>query len=148
MRAQIDAWEDKKQEELGISWSWGGNKGIKQILVVDDEVRIRTIYQNIFKMMEFKVFTTANTTDTCIVLAAEEIDVVILDINLREPNRGVLYPLIRTFCKKAKVIVASVYPVNEQMERIKDADGYFDKADDKDVLVKMVSSFLEPKEAK
>ena len=143
MKTSIETLEDKKQNDAEISWSWGGNKGIKQILVVDDETRIREIYQSIFKMMGFKVFTTANTTDTCIVLAAEEIDVVILDINLNEPNRGVLYRLIRTFCKKAKVIVSSVYPINEQMERLENADGYFDKSDNKEVLIKMVCSFLE-----
>lgn len=143
MKAQIETLEDKKQNDSEMSWSWGGKKGVKQLLVVDDEARIRDIYRSIFMMMGFKVFTTANSTDTCIVLAAEEIDIVILDINLHEPNRDVLYRLIRTFCKKAKVIVSSVYPIDEQMERLENADGYFDKSDDKDVLIKMVCSFIE-----
>ncbi len=143
MKTQTETLDDKKQNDIEISWSWGGTKGIKQILVVDDEARIREIYQSIFKMLGYKVFTTANTTDACIVLAAEEIDIVILDINLHEHNRGVIYRLIRTFCKNAKVVVSSVYPIDEQMARFENADGYFDKSDNKEVLVRMVSSFFQ-----
>jgi hypothetical protein len=39
-------------------------------------------------------------------------------------------------------VVSSVYPIEEQKERIKDADAYFDKSDGQDVLLGMVSALV------
>ncbi|MEI7999433.1 MAG: hypothetical protein WCH62_08015, partial [Candidatus Omnitrophota bacterium] len=44
---------------------------------------------------------------------------------------------------EAKVVVSSVYPVDEQKERIIDADAYFDKSDGINVLLQTISSFTK-----
>jgi len=116
---------------------------IKQILIIDDESRIREIYRMIFGMIGFKVFTASNAPDACVILSAEEIDIIILDINLGKPARPVLFQVIRRFCKKARIIISSVTPVREQMGIFDNADGYFDKSDNNEVLVRMVCSLLD-----
>jgi hypothetical protein len=49
---------------------------------------------------------------------------------------------MRTFHKNIKIIVSSVYPIDEQRERIKNADGYFDKSDGKDVLLSIALDLI------
>ena len=44
--------------------------------------------------------------------------------------------------QQVKVIVTSVYPLEEQRERIRNADAYFDKSDSHDVLLKLVSNLM------
>ncbi len=54
-----------------------------------------------------------------------------------------LIELIRSFHHNIKVIVSSVYPIDEQKERVRDADAYFDKSVGIDVLMEIVSSLLD-----
>lgn len=143
MKKQIQMSENEMLSDLAMSLGRPGRKDIKQILVVDDEPRIREVYQSIFKMLGFKVFTAANAPDACVLLAAEEIDIIILDINLDQHIRPALFRVIRHFCKKSKIIISSVYPINEQMKIFENADGYFDKSDNNEVLVRMVGGFYK-----
>lgn len=112
----------------------------RRLLVVDDEARIRNAYQRIFSMKGFDVLTAPNAMVAKDMLVREKIGFVFLDINMAEVDGGILFELVRAFHPDVKVIVSSVYPIEEQKERIKDADAYFDKSDGKDVLLQMVSA--------
>lgn len=114
----------------------------KRMLVIDDEVKIGEMYRHIFDSIGYDVVTVGNAIDAHNLLVRNKYDVVLLDINMAEVDGSTLFEVMKTFHKDIKVVVSSVYSINEQKERIKDADGYFDKSDSKDVLVSLISSIL------
>jgi CheY-like chemotaxis protein len=114
----------------------------KRMLVIDDEVRIREMYRQILYPMGYGVVTAGNAVDAYNLLVRNKFDIVLLDIKMAEVDGSILFEKIRAFDKDIKVIVSSVYSMNEQKERVKNADGYFDKSDDKDVLVSLISSLI------
>jgi CheY-like chemotaxis protein len=75
-------------------------------------------------------------------LVREHIDILFLDIKMAEVEGDTLFELVRTFHQDVKIVVSSVYPLEEQKERIKGADAYFDKSDSQDALFKTVSSLM------
>jgi two-component system response regulator ResD len=119
-----------------------GQMATKRILVIDDEIKIREMYRQIFYSIGFVVMTACNAIEARSLILRHKYDVVLLDINMAEVDGSTLYEVMRTFHKDIKVVVSSVYSINEQKEKVKDADGYFDKSDDKDALVSIVSSLI------
>jgi len=112
----------------------------RQVLVVDDEIKIRKAYGQILSSMGYDVATASNAVVAQNLLVRNKFDIVLLDINMAEVDGSILFEVIRTFHKDLKIVVSSVYPIDEQKDRIRDADGYFDKSEGKDVLVSLVSS--------
>ncbi|MDE1920428.1 MAG: response regulator [Candidatus Omnitrophica bacterium] len=156
MKAQIQPPEIKN--DFIVNAGYQEEEGAKQILIVDDERKFCEFFQRIFTRKGLVVFTASNNFDASIVLASQKIDLVILDINLaklpdgfsfdfmstfRKSSGSTLFELMKVFHKNIKVIVSSVCPINEQKERISGADGYFDKTERKNVLVRMAYSFLQ-----
>ena len=114
------------------------------MLIIDDEVRIREMYRQIFDSIGYDVVTAGNAPDALNSLARNKFDVVLLDINMPKVDGSILFEAMKVSHKDVKVVVSSVYSIHEQQERIKDADGYFDKFDSKDVLISLVTSlFIE-----
>lgn len=64
-----------------------------------------------------------------------------------ETDGSILYEVIRSFHRKAKVIIASVYSLIEQHEIIHDALDYYDKSQGIDILLAKVKKALEDEEA-
>ncbi len=114
----------------------------KRILVVDDEIKIREVYRKFFYSIGVDVMTAGNAIEARNLLLRHKYDVVLLDINMEEVDGSDLYQVMRAFHKDIKVVVSSVYSIDEQKERIKDADAYFDKSDNKDILLSIISSLL------
>jgi len=110
--------------------------------VIDCEVKIREMYRQIFNSIGYVVVTVGNAMEAHNLLVRHRFDVVLLDINMHEVDGSTLFEVMRAFHKNTKVVVSSVYSINEQKERINDADGYFDKSDDKEALIAMVSSLI------
>jgi hypothetical protein len=54
----------------------------------------------------------------------------------------VLYEIIQVFCKKSKVIVTSVYPLEDQKKLIRGAADYYDKSDSLQILIRKVNRLL------
>jgi two-component system, chemotaxis family, chemotaxis protein CheY len=125
----------QKEDQGGVK-----EMSAKQVLVVDDEIKIRKNYGQIFSSMGFDVATASNAVVAQDLLVHNQFDIVLLDINMAEVDGSILFEVMRAFHKNLKIIISSVYPIDEQKDRIRDADGYFDKSDDKDVLVSLVSS--------
>lgn len=149
MRTHIDRlpefYEQKyKQKYEGLDWDW--IKALltrRRVLVIDDELNIRNAYSRVLFNNGFDVLTASNATDANEILKREKVDIILLDINMPEVDGTVLIELIRSFHKNIKVIVSSVYPIDEQKEMIQDADAYFDKSVGIDVLMEIVSSLLD-----
>ena len=119
----------------------------KRLLVIDDEARIRDTYRRLFWHYGFEVLTASNATEANDLLVRNKFDIVLLDIKMAEVDGSVFFGIIRTFHKNVKIVVSSVYSIDEQKERIQDADAYFDKSDGKDVLLGIILSLLEGKVA-
>jgi len=115
---------------------------LPRLLVVDDESSIRNLYRRVFSPRGFDVLTASNAVEAREILIRERIDIIFLDINMAEIEGDILYEIIRAFHPELKVVVASVYPLEEQKERIMNADAYFDKSDSQDVLLQIVSNLM------
>ena len=119
------------------------DKAIKtsKILIVDDDAVMRMVLRTIFEQEGFSNITEAvNGQEGWEKTLALLPDIVFLDINMPEVEGDTLFELIRAFHQNVKVVISSVYPMEEQKERIKDADAYFDKSDSQDSLLEIVSS--------
>ena len=114
----------------------------KTILIVDDEDRIRRVYRQLFKRQGFNVLAAADVLDARDMLLKEDIDLVLLDINMGEINGDILYEVAQSFHKDIKVIVSSVYSLEDQKELIAGADDYYDKSDSLRILVNKVKNVL------
>ena len=131
-------YEDKEEEvQRPATGVW-----LRRILVVDDEASIRNMYYRLCTRQGFDVMTAANADEANDILVHEHVDIIFLDINMLEVEGDVLFELIRAFHRHVKVVVSSVYPLEEQKERIKHADAYFDKSDSQDTLLQIVSALL------
>lgn len=108
---------------------------MKVILIVDDDHKIRGIYSRILSSEGFKVLEASCADDANEMLKRKKVDLMLLDIKMPEIDGGVLYNIARMFHAKVKVIVTSVYPVDEQKRLIEGAHGYYDKARGVDSLI-------------
>lgn len=115
---------------------------MKTILVVDDEQRIRSVYSKMFNQEGFNVLQAANANEANEMLLFNKVDLILLDINMPEVDGTILYDIAQLFHQEARVIVSSVYPIEDQKMRVKGALDYFDKSDGVKVLVQKVKSVI------
>jgi len=112
------------------------------ILIVDDEDRIRSNFRKLFEKERFNVLETASAANAKDLIVHEKVDLILLDINLGEVNGDILFEVTSIFHKEIKVIVASVYPLEDQKELIHGADDYYDKSESLSVLVEKVKKVI------
>ena len=115
---------------------------MKKILIVEDDRRIKKIYSRLLKSEGYGVFGVSNASDAREVLKKENVDLVLLDIRLPEVDGSVLFSMIGLFHKRLKVIVSSVYPLDEQRRIIEGAYDYYDKSQGVDKLLLKVRRAL------
>ncbi len=125
-----------------MNWDGANQISTQRLLVIDDEALIRDTYRRLFWHYGFEVFTASNATQANELLVKNKFDIVLLDINMAEVDGSIFFGLIRTFHKNIKVVISSVYSIDEQKERIEGADAYFDKSDGKDALLGIIASLL------
>lgn len=119
---------------------------MKRILIIDDEPKIRRLYSSLLSGEGFSVFEARNADEATGVLMAMQVDLVLLDIKMPETDGCEMQETIKEYDERLKVIVASVYTLDEQRQKIPGADDYFDKAQGTEVLltkVKKVLGFIE-----
>lgn len=123
---------------------------MKTILIVDDEKYIRDIYKKIVSACcrsLFRILESDNAVDATGCIVKENIDAVLLDIRMSVVNGQQLYNAIRRWNPKIKVIVVSVYPIEQQKKMIPGADGYYDKSEGPiRLLEKVVNLFSKAEE--
>ncbi len=115
---------------------------MKTILVVDDEEKIRSVYTKMLRREGFNVLDAADAEQANELLLKNIVDLVLLDINMAEVDGTVLYDIAQTFHKKTRVIVASVYPVEDQKTLIIGAADYYDKSEGLQTLIQKVKTAL------
>lgn len=115
---------------------------MKRILVVDDEEKIRRIYLSLLKAEGFEAVEASNANDANEILKKDPIDLVLLDIQMPEVAGSMLYEVMQVFHRKVKVIVTSIYPVDEQKNIIRNAADYYDKVQGIEVLLAKIRKAL------
>ena len=116
---------------------------MKRILIIDDEEKIRKAYGFILRAEGFDVWEAPNASQaTFKIISTGHIDLVLLDINMPEVDGIKMREVISEYDSRFKIIVSSVYPIDEQKLTIPDADDYFGKAHGVDILIEKVKKVL------
>lgn len=116
---------------------------MRKALIVDDEKKIRDVYRKFLTREGFKVLEAENGEEAGLQLIQEDkIDLVLLDIRMPVVSGAVLFDLIKLRNPGSKVIVASVFPLEDQRRVIDTADGYFDKSDGPEELFSRIKNIF------
>lgn len=116
---------------------------MKRILIIDDEHRIGQSYTVLLSEEGFEVRHASSAQEATNFLIREHFDLVLLDIKLPEVDGKVIYDVIREYDRHMKVIVSSVYPIEEQIQSILGACAYHNKSQGVDVLVAKIKEALD-----
>ena len=98
------------------------------ILVIDDEVRIRDLYRILLSSEGYQVLEAMNADSANEILKTQPVDLVLLDLRMPQASGSVLFDVMKLFHRKVKVIVSSVYHVEQQKRLAAGATDYFDKS--------------------
>lgn len=106
---------------------------------------MRRIYALLLRVEGYTVYEAANIVNAREIIKSDNINLVLLDIKFRigEPDGRELYEILQSFHKTLKIIVTSVYPLEEQKQIIKDAFDYYDKAQGIEVLLDKVKNAMQ-----
>lgn len=114
------------------------------ILIVDDDLKIRTIYRNLLIDEGYQVQEAANGEEaTLSILRDKSIGIILLDINMPMIDGPTFFDLARYALPKTKVIVTSVSHIDEQKTLIDHADDYHDKLNGTAELLSKVRKVTE-----
>lgn len=115
---------------------------MKKILVIDDEKKIRDIYKKLLEDEGYGFIEAPSANYANEVLLREDVDLILLDIKMPNVEGDVMYDVIKMFHRRSKVIVSSVYPLEEQKRLISGADDYFDKSQGLEFLLFKIKQAL------
>lgn len=116
---------------------------MKSILVVDDEQRIRHILGEILRRKGFDLLEADDAvTAHQILTSGRRVDLLLLDINMPDIQGDTLYEVVQSFHYKTRVIVCSVFPVEEQNKRVPNAVDYYDKSESFSILIQKIELAL------
>ena len=116
---------------------------MRKVLIVDDEKKIREVYKKFLSQENFEVLEAENGEQASLMLILErDVALVLLDIRMPVVNGAALFDIIKLQSPAAKVIVASVYPLDDQRRVIAGADGFFDKSEGIDTLLTRIKKVL------
>lgn len=118
----------------------------KQILIADDEPRIRSIFHRHLKEAGFLPLEAGDGKEALdAVRLNNNIDLVVLDILLPKVNGLDVFDIIRRDYPLIKVIISSVYSTEEQEFLIFNADDYYYKSESLFILVEKIKLLLKSK---
>jgi len=109
-----------------------------KILIVEDEEKVRRMYNKMLKNEGFDVIEAPDAIQASYILNKEPVDIMLLDIKMPQVYGSVFYDIMQISHRKVKVIVASVYPIDEQKKMIEGAADYYDKSQGLDLLLEKV----------
>jgi DNA-binding response OmpR family regulator len=109
-----------------------------KILIVEDEEKVRRMYNTMLTNEGFEVLEAPDALQASNILNTKPVDIMLLDIKMPQVYGSMFYDMIQRSHKKVKVIVASVYPVDEQKNMIVGAADYYDKAQGLDLLLEKI----------
>ncbi len=116
---------------------------MRKVLIVEDEKKIRDLYKRMLKAEGLSVLEAENGEQaTVMLLQDKQIDLFLLDIQVPVVNGAAFFDAVKLFNPQAKVVVSSVFPLDQQKSMIEGADDYYDKSEGMDVLMGRIKKIL------
>ncbi len=115
---------------------------MKTILILEDEEKVRKLYAQLLREEGYEVLEARDCARASDLLNKKQIDLILLDIKLPVVYGSILYEFMKTFHKDVKVIVSSVYPLDEQRRIVRGASDYFDKSHGTETLLGKIKRAL------
>ena len=116
---------------------------MKRILIIDDERRIGQSYMVLLSEEGFEAKHASSAREATNLLIREHFDLVLLDIKMPEVDGKTMYEVVREYDRDMKVIVSSVYPIEDQVQIILGASAYHNKSQGVDILITKVKEVLD-----
>ena len=111
----------------------------KEILVIDDEPGFRTLLYRKLKASGYHVILAQNGEEAIVALFEKQnIGLVLLDVRLPFINGKNISEIIRKDFPGKKIIIISALERDEQQFLIYDADDYYYKGEDLDILIEKI----------
>ncbi|MDD5618029.1 MAG: response regulator, partial [Candidatus Omnitrophica bacterium] len=116
----------------------------KNILVIDDESRIRKIYRHYLQEHGYRIIEVHDGSAGLDILRKNnEIALVILDLAMPGKSGFEIYETIKKEFPNIKILIASVFSKNDQKFFLPDADEYYDKSEDPASLIKKIEKLID-----
>ena len=116
----------------------------RTILIVDDEREMRSKYKKFLKKEGFRVLEAPNALEVANILMREKstLDLILLDINIREVDGRDIFEIIDEYAPNLQVIVSSIFPLQDQKLKIPRAADYYNKSHKKELLLSKIKKVL------
>lgn len=115
----------------------------KAIMCIDDEVNLLTLYERELTDSGYQVLSCTGAESALLALAAQPVDLVVLDIKLAEEDGLQLLEQIRRQHRDLPVLLHTAYPAYKQDFHSWLADDYLVKSADLTPLKTKIRELLE-----
>ncbi|MDP3041672.1 MAG: response regulator [Candidatus Omnitrophota bacterium] len=115
---------------------------MQKILIIDDEQKIGQSYTRLLLEEGFEAKYALGAKEATNLLIREPFDLVLLDINMPKVGGRAMYEVIREYDRYMKVIVSSVYSIEDQVQSILGACAYHNKSQGVDILLAKIKEVL------
>ncbi|HMT29935.1 MAG TPA: sigma-54 dependent transcriptional regulator [Bacteroidia bacterium] len=121
---------------------------MKNVLIVDDEEKLRTLLTRIVSLEGYEVFQAGDCKSALQKLGQSEIDVVLCDVKLPDGNGVDLVKKIKELYPLSEIILLTAYGnIPDGVQAIKNgAFDYITKGDDNNKIIPLLSRALEKAE--
>ena len=118
---------------------------MKNILIIDDEEKLRSLLSKIISLEGFEVFQASNLKSALKRLEVTEIDVVICDVKLPDGTGVEFVKLVKEKYPIAEIILLTAYGnIPDGVQAIKNgAFDYLVKGDDNNKIIPLVNKAIE-----
>ena len=118
---------------------------MKNILIIDDEVKLRGLLSRIIKSEGFDVFEASDLKSGYTKLEQNDIDVILCDVKLPDGNGVAFIQKIKTGFPLTEVILSTAYGnIPDSVQSIKNgAFDYITKGDDNNKIIPLLYKAIE-----
>ncbi len=118
---------------------------MSNLLIIDDEDKLRSLLKRILELEDYHVFTVGNAQSALAILQKESIDVVLSDVKLPDMNGLDLLEQIKARHPSIEVVMLTAYgTIDDGVKAIKmGAFDYITKGDDNDRIIPLIKKATE-----
>ncbi len=118
---------------------------MSNLLIIDDEDKLRSLLKRILELEDYQVFTVGNAQAALTLLQKESIDVVLSDVKLPDMNGLDLLEQIKSRYPSIEVVMLTAYgTIDDGVKAIKKgAFDYITKGDDNDRIIPLIKKATE-----
>ena len=118
---------------------------MSNLLIIDDEDKLRSLLKRILELEDYQVYTVGNAQAALTLLQKESIDVVLSDVKLPDMNGLDLLEQIKSLYPSVEVVMLTAYGTIDDgvMAIKKGAFDYITKGDDNDRIIPLIKKATE-----